>query len=189
MPQGAFPISDGPRNGAFLMPHGSKGQEMTDETEPKNGTPNPAATAGEAGPQQAAEPEPDWKALARKWVKRSKENAEKARLYDELKAGQMTEAEKLAAAESRVAELELERDRAQWADELADETGVPAKVLRMMGCSTRDDLEEKAKTIAEAMPKGQPSMPVVHSDGGHATFEGPETASDFLRQSYYTRNR
>lgn len=158
---------------------------MEDELEPAGGAEGQAETAVPEEPEK----EPDWKALSRKWEARAKANAEKAKAYDEIRQSQMSDAEKLREAETKLAELELERDRAQWADELADETGVPAKVLRMVGASTRDELEEKAKAVAEAMPKAAPSMPVVGSDGGHATFDGPATASDFLRQSFYNRNR
>lgn len=40
------------------------------------------------------EPEIDWKAEARKWERRSKENADKARAYDELQEQSKTELEK-----------------------------------------------------------------------------------------------
>lgn len=40
------------------------------------------------------EPEIDWKAMARKWERRSKENADKAKAYDELQEQSKTELEK-----------------------------------------------------------------------------------------------
>jgi hypothetical protein len=49
---------------------------------------DPVQPQGDGGESQ---PDTDWKAEARKWEKRSKENAEKAKAYDELQEQSKTE--------------------------------------------------------------------------------------------------
>lgn len=70
-------------------------------------------TAPPAPAQEPAKSEPaeiDWKAEARKWEARSKENAEKARRFDEVEEASKTEAQKLA---DRLAKAETEAQKAQ----------------------------------------------------------------------------
>lgn len=102
---------------------------MAEETAPHGD--NGAPAAPEATPQET-----DWKAEARKWEARAKENLSTAKANEaaaqrlaEIEAAQKTDAEKaeerLKAAESRAAELELRSIRA----EIAAEKGVPAALL------------------------------------------------------------
>ena len=61
------------------------------------------------------EPVTDWKAEARKWERRSKENADKARAYDELQEQSKTELEKAreqaASYKKQVDELNAKAER------------------------------------------------------------------------------
>lgn len=114
-----------------------------------------------AGGEGAHAPEPtDWKAEARKWEKRSKENAEKAKAYDELQERSKTDLQKAQEAadgyRKRLEEIEsraaLDRARAK----VAQETGVPASLV--MG-DDEESMREFAKAVAEyAKPKGAPRV-------------------------------
>ena len=95
--------------------------------------------------------ETDWKAEARKWESRAKENSSEAKANAEaakrlalLEEANKTEAEKnaerLAAAEKRAAELETKALRA----EVANAKGVPAALLTG---STQEELEAAADAL------------------------------------------
>lgn len=104
--------------------------------EPAQGAPEPEG-AGPAPQGTPDAPETDWKAEAKKWEARSKANhkrakelEEKAARLDALEAANKTDAEKLAAAEAKLAAYEKAAQAKAWADEVAQSTGVPAHVLR-----------------------------------------------------------
>lgn len=97
----------------------------------------------------------DWKAMARKWEARSKENADKARSYDELQEQSKTELqraqEKAKRAEDELAELKAKAELAETRAKVAKDTGVPAELI------SGDD-EESMRAFAEAVAKwGKPS--------------------------------
>lgn len=114
--------------------------------------------------------ETNWEAEARKWKEmsrkneaRMKENAEKARLYDEAQEQGKTELQKALdkaeQAEARVKALEVQAVRAQ----VAAAKGVDVDLL---SGSTLEELEASADRLLEwrgaQIPKGAPS-----SDAGH----------------------
>lgn len=133
-----------------------------------------ADTGGDAAPAQdapvaggAAEKaqETDWEAEARKWKElsrkneaRMKENAEKARLYDEAQEQGKSELQKAqeaaAKAEARAAALESKALRAQ----VAAAKGVDADLL---SGSTQEELESSAERLlawrGAQVPKGAPA--------------------------------
>ncbi len=109
--------------------------------------------------------ETDWEAEARKWKElsrkneaRMKENAEKARLYDEAQEQGKSELQKAldkaAQAEARVKALEVQATRAQ----VAAEKGVDVDLL---SGSTLEELEASADRLlawrGAQVPKGAPS--------------------------------
>lgn len=119
----------------------------------------PAATA-EATAQQV-----DWEAEARKWKElsrknesRMKENAEKARLYDEAQEQGKSELQKAqeaaAKAEARAAAMEAEAMRAK----VAAATGVDADLL---SGSSEEELRASAERLlawrGAQVPKGAPA--------------------------------
>lgn len=66
-------------------------------------------------PEEEGADTTDWKAMARKWEARSKENAEKARAYDELQEESKTELQKAKeAAEKAKAELDGLKANSIW---------------------------------------------------------------------------
>lgn len=134
---------------------------MTDTTESVEETvaeTAPEAPAEEATPDFAAEVE-KWKALARKNEQRAKENADKAKRFDEFEESQKTEQQKLLEraelAEKALVAAEVARLRAS----IAATHGVPEALLTG---STEEALEESAQKLL-AFKGVAPSAP--SSDG------------------------
>lgn len=122
---------------------------------------------GETPVEGEQKQEIDWKAEARKWESRAKENLASAKANEgaakrlaEIEESQKTEAQKaqerLEAAEKRAAELELKAARA----EVAAEKGVPANLLTG---STREDLEASAEALIAF--RGTQEPPRLHVPG------------------------
>lgn len=126
------------------------------------------ATSSQDAPAAAAEEtaqQVDWEAEARKWKElsrknesRMKENAEKARLYDEAQEQGKSELQKAqeaaAKAEARAAAMEAEAMRAK----VAAATGVDADLL---SGSSEDELRASAERLlawrGAQVPKGAPA--------------------------------
>lgn len=113
--------------------------------------------------------ETDWKAEARKWESRAKENLTAAKANEgaakrlaEIEEAQKTEAQKvqerLDAAERRAAELELKATRA----EVAAAKGVPANLLTG---STQAELEASADALLEFRGAQEQQKLIVPNEG------------------------
>ena len=139
---------------------------------------------------EPTEPERDWKAeyekvlaQSRKWEQRSKDNAAKAKELDELKAATQTDAEKLAdavkraeSAESKLAELERERERAAIVAEVAAAKGVDAEWLGRMSGDTAEEIQANADFLASKL-SGAPIYPSV-TDNGQKKAPSKKSAQD-----------
>lgn len=92
----------------------------------------------------------DWKAEARKWEARAKENAKAAEELQRIKDSQLTEAERLQkraeVAEARVLQLESEAELASLALTISEETGAPLKLLKT--CTDEGVMREMAREWA-----------------------------------------
>lgn len=119
----------------------------------------PAAAAEDTATQVDWEAEArKWKELSRKNESRMKENAEKARLYDEAQEQGKSELQKAqdaaAKAEARAAAMEAEAMRAK----VAAATGVDADLL---SGSSEDELRASAERLlawrGAQVPKGAPA--------------------------------
>ena len=119
----------------------------------------PAATAEDTAQQVDWEAEArKWKELSRKNESRMKENAEKARLYDEAQEQGKSELQKAqeaaAKAEARAAAMEAEALRAK----VAAATGVDADLL---SGTSEDELRASAERLlawrGAQVPKGAPA--------------------------------
>lgn len=119
----------------------------------------PAAAAEDTAQQVDWEAEArKWKELSRKNESRMKENAEKARLYDEVQEQGKSELQKAqeaaAKAEARAAAMEAEAMRAK----VAAATGVDADLL---SGSSEDELRASAERLlawrGAQVPKGAPA--------------------------------
>lgn len=106
---------------------------------------------------------------SREWEKRAKANKEAADELQQLKDAQKTQAEKQAdytkKLEAENAQYKAEKDRAKWAADIAEETGVPANLLRG---STREAMEAHAKDLE----------PHFATDDGKGEVEAQQSTSD-----------
>src|SRR5690606_27453783 len=112
---------------------------MSDVVEPS--TPQGVEAEGQQLSESPAK-ETDWKAEARKWEARAKENSEAAKRLAEIEEASKTEAQKqaerMAELESKVREYETREQINSWKAEVAEATGVQASVL---AGSTKDEIE------------------------------------------------
>lgn len=115
------------------------------------------------GEDPADDDKTDWKAEARKWETRAKDNAAKAKVNDgaaqrlkEIEDADKSEAEKATAraeaAERRAAEAEAKALRA----DVATEKSVPASLLTG---STREELEKSADALIAFRGEGKKPEP------------------------------
>jgi hypothetical protein len=132
-------------------------------------TPAPAPT-----PEPPAQ-EPDWKAEARKWEQRSKENKS---ALDEL-TGKYTaaETERKTLAE-QVQTFTQQQERAALVSEIAEANKVPASALRG---STREELEAHAAILAELI---KPSGPVIPGQEKSPEKVGDDPMREFTRNLF-----
>lgn len=142
------------------MPARAKGDHMSD-------TDTTTTTEPTTEPQEPHGTETDWKAEARKWEKRAKENSEAAAELAKLKAASMSDAEKMearaTAAEQELAQLKAEREFETAVREVAAKSGVAESILRH--CADRDAMEALAAELASqptrVAPTGAASRLVV----------------------------
>ena len=138
-------------------------------------TPAPEPTPTPAPPAQ----EPDWKAEARKWEQRSKENKT---ALDEL-TGKFTaaETERKTLAE-QVQAFTQQQERAALVSEVATAKGVPASALRG---TTREELEAHAEVLAELI---KPSGPVIPGQERTPDKVGDDPLREFTRSLFASAN-
>jgi len=138
---------------------------FVDSPAAETGGDSPAAQDTPAAAAEDTAQQVDWEAEARKWKElsrknesRMKENAEKARLYDEAQEQGKSELQKAqeaaAKAEARAAAMEAEAMRAK----VAAATGVDADLL---SGSSEDELRASAERLlawrGAQVPKGAPA--------------------------------
>lgn len=138
---------------------------FVDAASAETGGDAPAAQDAPAAAAEDAAQQVDWEAEARKWKElsrknesRMKENAEKARLYDEAQEQGKSELQKAqeaaAKAEARAAAMEAEALRAK----VAAATGVDADLL---SGSSEEELRASAERLlawrGAQVPKGAPA--------------------------------
>lgn len=123
----------------------------------------------------------DWKAEARKWERRAKENAEAARRLREAEEAEKTELQKLAeraeAAEKRAAEAEGRLLRL----EVAQAKGLTAAQARRLQGATREELEADADELLEAFGAKKAEPKEGDGDEGEAKPDASAGAAIFGR--------
>lgn len=133
-------------------------------------------------PAPAAEPpaqEPDWKAEARKWEQRSKENKS---ALDEL-TGKFTAADtERTELAKKLQSYEAEKERATLVTEIAEANKVPASALRG---TTREELEAHAAVLAELI---KPSGPVIPGQERTPEKVGDDPLREFTRNLFANSN-
>lgn len=127
--------------------------------------PTTAEPHGNAEP--AAEPQTDWKAMARKWEKQAKENKAAADELAKLKEASMTEQEIAAKrAEETAAELR-EAKRKLHIYEAAKTAGIDVNLLERMKGDTPEEIAANAEFIKSALGAA-PKYPTVTDNGASA---------------------
>lgn len=138
---------------------------MTDDNTPADGETPEQEPEQETPPDLSAEVD-KWKALARKNESRAKENAEKAKKFDELEEANKSEQQKLqdqlAAAQKALADAETGRLRAS----IAAKHGVPEGLL-----SGGD--EEALEASAQALLQFRGNVPKAPTPDGQGKVGEP----------------
>lgn len=153
-----------PRN-----PHGLRFMEGEDGGTGATEAPTPAPPA-QATPTPSTEPparETDWKAEARKWEQRAKENSEALRareqeIEDSKKSAEQKAAEALAAAQSSAAEAAAKALRY----EVAAEKGLDLALAARLTGSTKEELESDADALMALIPKAPEDPPAQATPSG-----------------------
>lgn len=141
----------------------------------------------------------DWEAKykeaiahSRKWEKRANANSKAQEELDKLKKSQMSEIERATAERDEykaLAEsLQAEKERASWVSEVSKETKVPTDLLGMISAENKEDLLEKAKSLADRFANSNGGVPVVLGDGTHAKENTSVSANDFFRAKFQNMN-
>lgn len=133
--------------------------------------------------QQPSEDKTDWKAEARKWEARAKQNSDAAKRLGDIEEASKSELQKAidraAAAEAALASAQAESLRLT----VAARHGISGDNLDLLVGSTEDELEVKAKKIASLITDSGKTDPFPKADpsqGGHGT-GAPSTADLFAR--------
>lgn len=120
-------------------------------------TPDPAATAQ---PDDAtAKPETDWKAEARKWEQRAKENRDAADRLAALEDAQKSETQRLTEraekAEKALAGVTVDRDRLS----VVLAKGLDPELAPLLSGASKEDIEKQADLLASRMTATTPKPP------------------------------
>lgn len=105
---------------------------------------------------------------------------EKAKQFDALQEANKSELEKAneraASAEAEIAKYKHRDQISTWANEISQETGIPANVLRG---DTREELQAHAEALKALIPQ-KDAAPVVNGEGGKPV--SGNGSGDWLRE-------
>lgn len=126
-----------------------------------------AGTAQDAEKPEAPKPtEVDWKAKAREWEKRAKENSTAAARLAELEEAQKSEqqraSERAEAAEKELAAMRLDALKAR----VALAKGLPADLVDRLRGDTEDELADDADRLLALIQPGKPRGDVAQGPRG-----------------------
>lgn len=153
---------------------------MSDTTAAETAT---EATTGTLTPEAAPAQETDWKAEARKWEARAKENTEAAKRLSEIEEANKTEAQKAA---ERLTALERENEALKTSSlraEVAAAKGVP---LALLTGASREELEAQAEALIAY--RGEKKPAVDPALGREAAPSGNNGTGDWLRDQIASKN-
>lgn len=158
------------------------------------GAPDGAAEDAKPKDDETPSDEPDtsnelekWKALARKNETRAKENAEKAKKFDDLEEKSKTDLQKAVEraekAEKALADRDAKTEAEQLRKDIAKEKGfedrkIPATALRG---STREELEAHADEILALLPEPAKAPSADGQGEGKPIGEGEMSADDIVK--------
>lgn len=156
------------------------------------------ATSPDAAQQADGAQEPtdttDWKAEARKWEARAKENRQAATELAEIKKAQedaqqqnqktLTEAEKAKKraekAEKELADLKAAQAREEAVKSVAQKEGVDAELLSMMTGSSVEEIEANA-AVLKAKFDAIPKYPEVKDAGNTGAGQAQISKAEILK--------
>lgn len=128
---------------------------MTEENETKTAEVEQAEPKTDKA-QTEPKPETDWKAEARKWEARAKENKGAAEKLAQIEEANKTELEKAKEraekAEAEAHRLKAETERHQIIEKVAADTGISASVLARMVGETEEEISANAEAVKAAVP-------------------------------------
>lgn len=155
---------------------------MSDET--PNETPETPAQETE----ETAKPEIDWKAKAREWERRAKDNKAAADRLAEIEESSKSEAQRLAERAEK-AERELTTfQTASLRSEVALEKGLTAAQSRRLIGDTREELEADAdQLLADLGDANKPRSPRPDPNQGRSNGAGPKSTADSFADFFRTQ--
>ncbi|MGX9349175.1 hypothetical protein [Microbacterium sp. KNMS] len=131
-------------------------------SEPENVDGNPVSTDAAPAPAQ----ETDWKAEARKWEARAKQNVSAAEELEKIREAQKSEeqkrAEREAALEKELSEYKTREQVAKWKSEVSEATGVPAAVL---AGSSLEEIQAHAEVLKPLITQPPAKLQPVPGEG------------------------
>lgn len=137
----------------------------------------------EPKPQEPVEPakdETDWKAEARKWESRAKENAIAAGKLTALEEAQKTEAQRLEERASTAEKLAADNASDALRARVALEKGLTAAQEKRLVGSTREELLADADELLTDLGKPAPKNPAADPSQGPKPAVGPQSpAAEF----------
>lgn len=140
---------------------------------------NPAEPQTEATSTPAQET--DWKAEARKWEQRAKENSAAQKRLAELEEASKTELQKALeraeAAEKKVAGFETRDQVAAWAKDIVKDSPVPADALRG---TTQEELQAHFEQLKALIPTSEQQPTQKGAVGPYVPTEGTTPANPAL---------
>jgi len=107
---------------------------------------------------ETTQPETDWKAEARKWEQRAKDNSAAAKKLADAEAANQTDTERITALEKELAESKAAALRAQ----AAAEAEVPVALIT---ASTEDEIKAQVKALKEWLGDKKPGSNHVPREG------------------------
>ena len=151
---------------------------MSDDTTATTDAPKPAPPAEPAQAAAETKAETDWKAEARKWEQRARDNKAAAEKLAEIDEASKSEAQKLAERAEKAEKALFETTAAALRNEIALTKGLtPSQAKRLVG-STREELEADADDLltdlgTAASPRAPKPDPNQGRSGG-----GPKSTAD-----------
>lgn len=134
----------------------------------------------------ASEDKTDWKAEARKWEARARENKAAAERLAELekqdeaaKSDLEKATQKAEKALKELADMKAAQQRAEWVKAAAKSHGVDEELLSMMTGDGEDEINANAKTLKAKMDK-IPKYPDVQDKGSSSNSASGMTKKEIL---------
>ena len=136
----------------------------------------PDPSDDQATPKAAQPDDTDWKSEARKWEQRAKANAAAEQRLAELENANKTEAQKLADDLTDARKQAATATEQLLRYEVAAELEVPPKLVRFLTGATRDEVEESARALLEAIPPGGAAPPRAPAEATTPVANGNKSA-------------